>query len=90
MRYNSIDNITFTDYNGDSFLLKDIRPIPNEAISFSINPSGDIDLDEVASRKEVYGDLAEDQSYRIFDANIVKLVENDFNNKMLNEIKIPL
>lgn len=90
MRYNNIDIISFTNNNGDSFPIKDIRPIPSEPISFSVVPVGDVDIDEIASRKNVYGDLAEDQSYRIFDANVVELVENEFDASKLSEISIPL
>ncbi len=90
MRYNDIDTISFTDSNGNSFPIKDIRPIPSEPISFTVDPIGNVDIDEIASRRGVYGDLAEDQSYRIFDANSVELMESNFDASMLSEIKIPL
>ena len=88
-RYNDIDTISFTNKDGNSFPVKDIRPIPSESIELSVPVAGDIFIDEVVSRSDIYGDLAEDQTYRVFDANIVKLVESDFNISALVELKVP-
>jgi len=90
LRYLDIDTISFTDKDGNTFPVKDIRPIPVEATSLSIPPNSATMLDEVASRSQVYGDLGEDQTYRIFDANTTLLLENNFNVSKLAEIKIPL
>ena len=89
-RYNDIDTITFTNKDGNSFPVKDIRPIPVEPVGVVVSVVGDTFIDEVSSRPEIYGDLGEDQSYRIFDANVIKLVENDFNVVGLNELKVPI
>ena len=89
-RYNDIDIIIFTDKNGNSFPVKDIRPIPSNPIALSVVITNETDIDEVASRSDIYGDLAEDQTSRIFDANIIKLTENNFDVSKLSELKIPV
>jgi len=90
MRYIEVDTISFTDIDGNSYPVKDIRPIDTETIAYEIDvKDGDL-LDEVASRKEVYGDNGELQSYRLFDANIVKLTEAGFKIQGLKTLKVPV
>ena len=89
-RYNDIDTVSFTDKNGNSFPVKDIRPIPSNPVALSIPITNETDIDEVSSRADIYGDLAEDQTYRIFDANIVNLTESNFDVNSLPELKIPV
>ncbi len=90
MRYLTIDTISFTNKDGNTFPVKDIRPIPEEPVSLSIPVVDETMLDEVASRSDVYGEFGEDQTYRLFDANVTKLLENNFDVSKLAEIKIPL
>lgn len=89
-RYVNIDTISFTDKNEQSFPVKDIRPISDEPIAFTLPVSGAKLLDEIASRQDVYGNFGEGQSHRIFDANIVKLMESKFDLTKLKELNIPL
>lgn len=90
MRYIDVDTITFTDINGKSYPVKDRRDISEQTLSFEIDTKeGDL-LDEVASRREVFGDFGEVNAWRIFDLNIVKLTENNFDMNKIKRLKIPL
>jgi len=90
LRYLTIDTISFTDKDGNTFPVKDIRPIPSEPVSLAVPVVAETMLDEVASRNGVYGEFGEDQTYRLFDANVTKLLENNFDVSKLAEIKVPL
>lgn len=88
-RYIPVDDIIFTNVNGNEMKIKDIREIPNVSIKFVISMAAGDELDEIASRQEVFRDNGEVLSYRLFDANVLEIVENDFT---LNfpKIKIPV
>lgn len=89
-RYIDVDTITFTDINGKSYPVKDIRPISTQTLSSSIDiKEGDL-LDEVASRKEVFGDYGENQAWRIFDLNVVELTQVNFDLNKIKRLKIPI
>ncbi len=90
MRYLGIDTISFTNKHGKTLPDKDIRPIPSEPVSLALPVIEETMLDEVASRSEIYGEFGEDQTYRLFDANVTKLLENNFDVSKLAEVKIPL
>ena len=90
MRYLEINTISFTNKDGNTFPVKDIRPIPSESVSLALPVVDETMLDEIASRSDIYGEFGEDQTYRIFDANVVKLLENNFDVSKLAEVRIPL
>ena len=90
MRYIDVDTVTFTDINGKSYPVKDRRDISTQTLAFEIDvKEGDL-LDEVASRREVYGDFGEVHAWRIFDLNIVRLTEAGFDMSKIKRLKIPL
>lgn len=89
-RYISVDTITYLHTDGNSYPVKDVRLIPEETIGLEIDTKQDDLLDEIASRKSVYGDNGEVQAYRIFDANIVKLTEANFELTNIKRLKIPV
>jgi len=89
MRYVDIENITFTDINGNSFEIKDIRPIPEQQLLTSLKLSKNDFIDEIASRPSIYGDGAEDLTFKIVDLNIIKIVESKFNFDNIRTLKIP-
>lgn len=89
MRYFEIDNISFTNSNGKTVYIKDVRPIPEYVTATYINLKNGDTLDEIASRKEIYGDGAEDQSYKIFEHNIVEICDANFDLNKLKKMKIP-
>lgn len=88
MRYLTIDNIVFTDKDGNVFTLKDMREYPAYVLMENIKiQKGDM-LDEIASRKNIYGDDAEMMTFKIFDFNRLQIVESDFNT--LKTLDIPV
>ena len=89
-RYIDVDTIVFTDINGNNFEVKDTRPISEQTLSFEIDKRENDLLDEIANRREIYGDFGEIQSWRIFDLNIEKLTEVNFDLTKIKRLKIPV
>jgi len=89
MRYGDVDNITFTNANGKVYNIKDRRKIPNYTILTTISKDKNELADEIAVKKEVYGEFTEDLAYKIYEANVVKLIESRFDFSKLKSIKIP-
>lgn len=89
MRYFNINTVSFTNHNNITVPIKDKRPIEDNPISFRADVKNQL-LDEIASRKEIYGDGGEDQSYKIFDANIIKIVESGYDLTKVKTVNIPL
>lgn len=89
-RYTDIDTITFTDVNGNQFPVKDIRLISEQTLSFEIDTVNGNLLDEVASRKSTFRNFGEVQSWRIFDLNIVRLTEINYDMTKVSRLKIPV
>ena len=90
MRYNTVDDIVYTDKNGTNYTVKDRREIPEYETGLIIKNEKNLFLDELASRPEYFGDNSEDLMYVIVDHNVEKITENNFNLSMLKEIKIPI
>ena len=89
-RYTDVDTVTFTDINGNQFQVKDIRPISAQTLAFEIDIVSNNLLDEVASRKSTFGDFGEVQSWRIFDLNIDRLTEINYDMGKISRLKIPV
>lgn len=88
MRYLYIDNIDFTDVNGKTTKVKDMREYPDYELLMILKVKEDDMLDEIVTRPEIYGDGYEANSYALLDMNRIKLTENNF--KLINELKIPV
>jgi hypothetical protein len=89
-RYIGVETLSYLHVDGNSYPVKDVREIPDETIGFEIDIKQGDTLDEVASRKSVYGDEGEFQTYRLFDANIIKLTEANFQLTNIKRLKIPI
>jgi len=89
-RFNDVETITFTNAYGKQFSIKDIRPISKQVLSFEMDKKENDLIDEIASRRDVFGDFGELQSWRVFDINIIRLTEANFNLKKIRRIKIPV
>lgn len=85
----STDNISFTWLDGRIYNIKDMKeyPVYDKFVKLKLK-QGD-QLDEIASRGEVFGADAESYAYLLFEANVEKIVENNFDLEKLHEIKIP-
>lgn len=90
MRYIEIEEVTFTTQDGKDILVKEIREIPDYVPLSSYRMNKDDDVDEVISRRENYGDGAEDRAYALVEANKVKFDESNYEiDKIQGLITIP-
>lgn len=90
MRYFDIEDVTFTNKMGRSVKIKGLLPVPVKA-ERSVNLSlakGD-QLDEIATRTNIYGEGYESKAYDIFAENIEELTQVDFNLDKLKKLRIP-
>jgi hypothetical protein len=85
-----VANIVFTDTNGRTYTIKDIRPIVPAATYFEIAKTSNDMLDSVACKPEVFGDGGEDKVYKLFDQNAVAIVDANFDITQLRKIRIPI
>lgn len=91
MRYINTDTIDFTDVDNVTHKITDWREIPSYQTWKNINNiTEDVELDEIASRDEFFGDGAEYMNYALVEANLVKMMEADFNSKELKKIIVPV
>lgn len=91
MRYELVDNIVFTDKDGKSVTIKDMREFPTDYLLKMIMAVSENDMiDEICCRKDVYDQDSEFMAYKIYDFNIMNLFENNFNLGSVKELRLPL
>ncbi len=89
-RYIEEDTISFTDIDGNRYPIKDMREFPTYVDAFTFQLIGNEELDEIASRRDVYGDDGENLSYKIVEHNKALMVDYKFNLTKMKELKIPV
>ena len=90
MRYFNIEEITFENALCRSVKIKDLLPVPAHSDnSVIITLAKDDELDEIATRTDIYGEGYEAKAYDIFAENIEELVQNDFDMNRLKRLRIP-
>lgn len=90
MRYFDVEEITFKNSLGRSVKIKDLLSVPARSDnSVVITLAKDDELDEIATRTDIYGEGYEAKSYDIFAENIEELVQNDFDMNRLKRLRIP-
>ena len=89
MRYVQIDTISFTDATGRTVPIKDIRPIPSYTIKTKVFVTEKDRLDEIASRQDVYKEGGYRNAYKLFDANVVRLVEGKIDMSKIRVVEVP-
>lgn len=90
MRYFDIDEITFKNALGRSVKIKGLLPVPARSDnSVIIALAKDDELDEIATRTDIYGEGYESRAYNIFAENIEELTQNDFDMNRLKRLRIP-
>lgn len=90
MRYFDIDEVTFKNALGRSVKIKALLPVParsNNSVTIALEK--DDELDEIATRTDIYGEGYEAKAYDIFAENIEELVQNDFDMNRLKRLRIP-
>lgn len=88
MRYFDIETVSFTNSAGVTAPVKVTRPISTDPPLFVASVDNGL-LDEIASRKEVYGEEKEDQGFRIFDASILDIVEAGYDLTKVKKVNVP-
>lgn len=89
MRYELVDTIAFTDVNGKTRNIKDMREYEEQVLSSFVNINGSEFIDEIATREEFYGESSEFEIYKIVDHNIIKLFESGFDLNKIKKLEIP-
>lgn len=90
MRYSSVPDLSFTDVNGKSFNVKDIRPITKFEQGISVDYQQGAIVSEIITRPEYYGKNTEDLTWAVVDANIEILVENNFDLTKIRSLFLPV
>jgi len=90
MRYYDVDTISFETDVGNKFAIKDMREYPIYTTAQIINIRADDRPDEIATRKEHFGDNAEGDTYKIVDHNIAELFDAWFDLSKLKQLKVPI
>ena len=84
-----LETISFTDRDGRTIGIKEIREIPVVIEAFKLDLNQGDELDEIASRDDIFGEGSEFEAYKIADANIAALVDADFDLNKLRKLIIP-
>jgi len=87
MRYLNVGETEFTNANGETKVLKDIRPPVVSENAFVVEDVTD-ELDMLAVRS--YGDNAEPLWYNIADQNWTKIIERYFRLEDIKRFEVPL
>lgn len=90
MIFDDVAIISFNDELGNTFPVRDKKDIGTYQTATIIDNIQGSMLDDIASRQEIYGDGSEDLSYILFEANIIDIVENDFDEGKLKKLIIPI
>ena len=86
----NIKNIVFTDKYGTSYTIKSMREYPVYQHWQQVNITSKDDMDEIASRKEIYGEEAENLYYMIAEFNMPILFDSRFDTTNIRTLNIPL
>jgi len=89
MRYIREPTVIFTDRSGQSYEIKETRRLEVLTTMLEMNLRMGDAIDEIATRKTVYGDEAEVLAYKIFDHNAVAIADAGYDLSRLKTLKIP-
>lgn len=87
MRDTELEDVEFIAPSGDTVYVKDIREIPVYSLKESYSPKKEETLDLIAVK--IYGDDSEADCYKIHDANVENIVDNDFEIAGIPSLRIP-
>lgn len=90
MRYFDINEVTFKNSLGRAVKIKALLPIParsNNSVIIALAKNDE--LDEIATRTDIYGEGYETKTYDIFIENVEELTQNDFDMNRLKRLRIP-
>jgi len=90
MRYLNSPTFNFTDINGNTYSLYQMREIPAYQISGVIPKLDQEDFDEIFTRPEIAWDNMEGAVFQLHEANIVAILDAKFDYSKLRSIKVPV
>lgn len=91
MRYSEADDVSFTDSYGETVNIKAILPVAGRATTFvTVDCESGTSLEEIASRENMYGTGSESLGYKIFDENIISIVEARFDLSKIKKLRVPM
>lgn len=90
MRNINVPDVVFTDREGNQFKIKAMREYPDYDTARSITIKRGDYIDEVCTREDVFKQGGEDQSFTIFEHNVVELTDNRFDLGKMPKLKIPV
>ena len=90
MRYYSVPTISFKGADGVVRALKDLREIPVYTIRTVVKRGNSEPMDYTAQRQDVLGANQEPNSYLLWEANHIPIVEMGFDITTLITIRVPV
>lgn len=90
MRYIPVDTVSFTNTQGKTVNIKTMREYPDYEVRSNIEVRSEDKLDEIATRREIFGEGNELMSYKLFDTNRIDLLEKNFDMGKIGSLSIPL
>ncbi len=90
MRYARVETVSFEAIDGNVYPVKELREIPTYAIGTIVERAARDDVDDTASRDEVFGGGGEGESYRLWEANAVEIADSGYDLTRVKSFKVPL
>lgn len=90
MRDLQVETISYTDSVGKSHAIKDMTEYTDQALAATIPIQKYDRIDEVVTRKEVYGDDSEEDINKVVEMNIEEIYESRFDLTKIKELRIPV
>lgn len=90
MRYAQVATVSFEGADGRVLPVKELREIPTYELSGTVDRGVQEDVDDTASRGEVFGDGGEGESYRIWEANAVVIADAGYDLARVKKLAVPL
>jgi len=89
VRYINQNTVSFITFDGRKIPVRELREIPTYPKLKTIPVYSGSFVDEIASRRDIYGADAEGESYKIIEHNKIKFVESNFNLYRFKILEIP-
>ena len=89
MRFQNVPIISFTDATKKTRAIRDRRAMPDFVTLFELVLKDGDEADEICTRREIYGEGRESESYKIVEANKAQMVDYRFDFSRMRKLQIP-
>lgn len=90
MRYFSVENVIFTNRFNKTVTIKNVLPItPKADKSVNLRIQDGDNMDEIASRNNIYGENHEMDAFKIFMENVEEIAFANYDMSRLRSLRIP-